>query len=642
MRIGTKLLMGFIPLAILTAMVAEVLYINSKWISDSSQLVKDIYQNYGNILEIRKHERNYFFYREKFYLLRIRDLSGHLLEFYSSRSQGQDLDEMGRGLQSSRDLMTRYQGLVDQVLSTGESAQIEPMLSELGALGQQLEHVGEQLIQIAWIPIQVGTRKARTYSTVFAIQAALIGAVLAFYLSQLLVKPIQQLVQGTKKVSEGDFSQRVLLRSRDEIGELAQSFNRMVVSLEQSQARLNQSSLELRGTKETLENIIQSSVDAIVATDPKGRITFANRSMHEMILGEAGAEGNLLGVKMSQLYSGGYPEAKKIMNIIHDRGRLVNYETTISWNARVLPILTSASLLKDEKGNIVGTLGVIKDLTEKKKLEEDLKKAQSELVQKDKLAAIGRLASGVAHELNDPLTSILTFSNLLKEETAEESSRESLDIIVKEAIRARRIVSDLLSFSRESKPALQWIDLNDVLNMSLLLLEKQGALEKVNVKMHLAKELPLVRGDSGQLQQVFTNILLNALQALPPASAGEGTASGERSISLKTQFFDGQEESVAPPPALKGPFVRIQIGDTGKGIRPEDMNKIFDPFFTTKPTGEGTGLGLYIVSGILKNYGAPHSLESVPGQGTKFFVDFPLSEGGKTLHERLDADPDRG
>ena len=122
MRIGTKLLMGFIPLAILTAMVAEVLYINSKWISDSSQLVKDIYQNYTNILEIRKHEKNYFFYREKFYLLRIRDLSGRLSEFYSSRIREKDLDEMGRGIQTSRDILNRYQGLIDQILLAGEPA----------------------------------------------------------------------------------------------------------------------------------------------------------------------------------------------------------------------------------------------------------------------------------------------------------------------------------------------------------------------------------------------------------------------------------------------------------------------------------------------------------------------------------------
>jgi HAMP domain-containing protein len=245
-------------------------------------------------------------------------------------------------------------GLIDQILARRSRSDRANAFRTRGP-GQQLEHLGEQLIHIAWIPIQVGTRKARTYSTVFAIQAALIGAVLAFYLSQLLVKPIQQLVQGTKKVSEGDFSQRVVLRSRDEIGELAQSFNRMVVSLEQSQTRLNQSSQELRGTKETLENIIQSSVDAIVATDPKGRITFANRSMHEIILGEAGAEGNLPGSRCPSS-TPGLPGSQENHEHHPRPGRLVNYETTISGMAgscRFSPRL----LLKDEKGAAVGTWG---------------------------------------------------------------------------------------------------------------------------------------------------------------------------------------------------------------------------------------------------------------------------------------------
>jgi len=212
-----------------------------------------------------------------------------------------------------------------------------------------------------------------------------------------------------------------------------------------------------------------------VATDPRGRITFANRSMQELILGQAGPKEGLLGVTMAQLYTGGLAEARKIMSILQEHGRLMNYETTMAGAGRVIPILTSASLLKDERGAVIGTLGVIKDLTEKKKLEEDLKKAQADLVQTEKLAAIGRLASGVAHEMNDPLTSILTFGNLLREDTPEgEPSRESLDIIVKEANRAKRIVSDLLSFSREAKPSLEWIDLNDVMNMSLLLLKSRA------------------------------------------------------------------------------------------------------------------------------------------------------------------------
>ena len=633
MRIGTKLLLGFIPLAILTAMVAEVLYINSKWISESSQIVKEVYQNYSNILEMRKHEKNYLFYREKFYLYRMQDISMRVADFFSQREQMSSRDDMAKEIASAQEILSRYRGIMDQLLVASEGLPAERKISEMATTGYQLEAIGEQMVNIAWLPIQMGTRKARTYSLVFAIQAALIGVVLAFYLSQLLIKPIQQLVRGTKKVSEGDFTQRVQLRSRDEIGKLAESFNRMVISLEQGRAELQKSSQELRETKETLENIVQSSVDAIVATDPKGRITFANRSMQEMLFGQAGQEEKLLGVPMAQLYCGGLPEARRIMAILRERGRLMNYETTMVMNGRIIPILTSASLLKDERGAIIGTLGVIKDLTEKKKLEEDLKKAQAELVQKEKLAAIGRLASGVAHEMSDPLTSVLTFSNLLREECPEgDPNRESLDIIIKEATRARKIISDLLSFSRESKPALEWIDLNDVLNISLLLLEKQGGLEKIEVHMDLARELPLVRADSGQLHQVFTNVLLNAIQAMTfPASGGEegGSHPREKKLVIRTHFCEAREESFSGHPSLAGPFIRIVIEDSGRGIPPEDLNKVFDPFFTTKHTGEGTGLGLYIVSGILKKYGAQYHLESSEGRGTTFTIDFPLSESGK-------------
>ena len=633
MRLGTKLLMGFIPLAILTALVAEVLYINSRWISESSQSVKDSYQNYANILEMRKQEKNYLFYREKLYLDRCQDLAGRLNEFFSQPKRIGQEKEMIREFSNAQEILSRYRAFIHQLLILSDASQVEQTISEMATLGRQLERLGEQMIRVAWIPIQLGTQKARTYSMVFAIQAVLIGVVLAFYLSQLLVKPIRQLVQGTKKVSEGDFSQRVQLSSRDEIGELAESFNRMVISLEQSQARLQQSSQELRETKETLENIVQSSVDAIVATDPQGRITFANRSMEEMVWGQAGQGEKLLGVPMAQLYSGGLAEARKIMSILRERGRLLNYETSLARKGQIIPILTSASLLKDERGMVLGTLGILKDLTEKKKLEEDLKKAQAELIQKEKLAAIGSLASGVAHEMNDPLTSILTFSNLLREETQEgDPSWESLDIIVKEATRARRIVSDLLSFAREPKPALEWIDLNDVLHISLLLLQKQGMVENVEVQMDLARELPLVRAESGQMQQVFTNILLNAIQAMQ-SQVGPGRISGAgpraKKLGLRTKFHEAQGESPSPHHHPSGPFIRVTLEDSGRGIPPEDLNKIFDPFFTTKPAGEGTGLGLYVVSGILKNYGAQYHVESQEGQGTVFTLDFPLAEKGK-------------
>lgn len=629
MRIGVKLLLAFIPLAILTAMVAEVLYINSKWISESAQMVREVYQNYAHILEMRQHEKNYLFYREKFYLYRLQDLTSRLREFFFKY---QDIDdkEIASKFQQAQQVLSQYQLTIDQLVASSATPPTEKIIEGLFNFSQQLERLSEQIANIAWIPIQAATRKAQNYSTIFAIQAALIGAVLAFYLSQLLVKPIKMLVSGTKKVAAGDFSQRVNIPSRDEIGELAASFNAMVASLEQSQASLAQSNQELRKTKETLENIIQSSVDGIVATDPKGRITFANRSIQEMFGEQDISDNNLREKPMAQLYLGGYAEAKKIMGIIKERGRLLNYETSIMVKDRVIPILMSASLLKDERGEIVGTLGIIKDLTEKKKLEEELRRAQEELSQQEKLAAVGRLAAGVAHEMNDPLTSILTFSNLLREETKEgNSQRESLDIIIKEATRARKIISDLLSFSRQTKPVLSWIDLNEALNLSLLLLAKQGSLEGIDVQSELASELPLIRADSGQMQQVFTNILLNSIHGLKAHGNEEQKSRPsfikEKKIIIQTQFLESSSESYSLPQGCSGPLIRVTIQDNGVGIPRENLSRVFDPFFTTKQTGEGTGLGLYIVSGILKNYGASYRLTSEEGKGTTFIIDFPLS-----------------
>jgi len=629
MRIGTKLLLGFIPLAILTAMVAEVLYVNSQRISESSHRVREAYQNYSNILDMRRHEKNFAFYREKFYLQRIQEASSRAAESLSQLGALGDENESLFKFTQAQAVLRDYQRVIGLLLPAENRQEADQKIAELEALGHQLEKMAEQAIGLSWLPIQVATRKAQTYAWFFAVQAGLIGVVLAFYFSQLLVKPIRQLLRGTQKVAEGDFSQGVSLKSRDEIGALAESFNKMVASLEQGRTQLQQSAQELRNSYDTVVNIVLCSVFAIVATDPKGRITFSYRSMQELILGQAGQEEKLLGVPMSQLYSGGLGEARKIMSILRKRGQLMNYETTMVSNGRVIPILTSASLLKEERGAVIGTLGVIKDLTEKKKLEEDLKKAQAELVQTEKLVAIGRLASGVAHEMNDPLTSILTFGSLLREDTPEgEPIRESLDIILKEANRAKRIVSDLLSFSRESKPSMEWVDLNDVLNISLLLLEKQEVMEGIEVRMDLAKELPLVRADSGQMQQVFTNLLLNSVQAMTPdPSAKEKSefSPGERKLFLRTRFVETPDVNFSISPSMAGHFIRVVFQDTGPGIPPENLTRVFDPFFTTKGTGEGTGLGLYIVSGILKNYGALYRLESTVGRGTTFTIDFPLS-----------------
>lgn len=207
MRISTKLLLGFIPLAILTAMVAEVLYLNSKRINESSQLVKEAYQNYSNILEMRRHEKNFSFYREKFYLYRIKDTSGRAAEFLSRlKGQSEEIDMIYK-FTRAQEILGQYQRLIDLLLVSEGGTKVEKNIAELGALGHQIERMGEQMINLSWIPIQVANRKAQTYSWVFAIQAALIGVVLAFYLGQLLIKPFGS-CSGSRRRSPKETSLR--------------------------------------------------------------------------------------------------------------------------------------------------------------------------------------------------------------------------------------------------------------------------------------------------------------------------------------------------------------------------------------------------------------------------------------------------
>ena len=234
------------------------------------------------------------------------------------------------------------------------------------------------------------------------------------------------------------------------------------------------------------------------------------------------------------------------------------------------------------------------------------RQTHEKLMRSDRLAMIGQLAAGVAHEINNPLGSILLFSRLVMQQTPPQGKiRENLDRIEKETKRCHTIVRGLLDFARERKPLVESLDINQVLDATLKLFEGQFLFQNIQVVREYNTQLPAVEADQSQLQQVLMNIILNAVDAM----------NGIGRLVLATR----ESESAG--------FIDIGISDSGSGIPPENLDRVFDPFFTTKGVGHGTGLGLSVSYGIVQNHGGDIAVSSTPGSGATFTISLPSAKG---------------
>ncbi len=249
-----------------------------------------------------------------------------------------------------------------------------------------------------------------------------------------------------------------------------------------------------------------------------------------------------------------------------------------------------------EKGELKAVVEVSKDITNEIKF-------QKKMMQQEKLVSLGRLCAGVAHEINNPLTTILTSSMLMQEDIEQKDPMyDEFTIINNEALRCREIVKSLLDFARQNKSLKRKNDLNKILKESLMLTRKQAKFKNISLGVTLGEDLPMVYIDKDQIQQTIINLTLNAIEAT--GSGGD--------IKIFSRFFKENK------------MVEIMVKDTGDGISSENMDKIFDPFFTTKKTG--TGLGLAITHGIIEQHKGTINVESTPGKGTCFIITLPINK----------------
>ena len=363
--------------------------------------------------------------------------------------------------------------------------------------------------------------------------------------------------------------------------------------------------------------LLESTHDSILVVDAETlKVVFANRRA-ALMFGFDPVLHDGVGVNLLDFV---HPEDREIaikgfVEDVYQRERRQRYDVRAKTKDG-REIWVSALATRIEFQGRVAVLLSLRDVTKDRRMEDERQKLEEELLLAGRLAAVGELAAGVAHELNNPLAAIQGFAQLLTKSTdLNEATKKDLDTIYREAQRAARITQNLLSFARKHKPEKQLISINEALEKTLELRAYEMKANNIELSGQLQPDLPLTIADFYQVQQVFMNIIINAEQAMVEAH-------GKGKLVIKTRIV--------------GNSIQITFTDDGPGISEENLDRIFNPFFTTKEVGKGTGLGLSICYGIVQTHGGRIYAKSKLGKGATFVVEIPIISEGQAAAERAD------
>lgn len=540
-----------------------------------------------------------------------------------------------------------------------------------------------------WQPLQKMIEHTQARNIMLSVFGILcVGSLIFFLTIGMIIRPLRQVVEATRKVSAGDLSWQIKVNSKDEMGQLESAFNKMVQQLNSSSEEVHQQNEEIATANEELqaanEELIASNETLLKTTEEleekKMQLQALAANLEQRVLERTGEiralqnwlveitngidEGimliskdfKILWANRKVMESSGLKESEIIgrpcYKVTHKNDEPCSSEYEMcpidqlkKTNAPVCLVHThfdkqnnayyvevSIYPLKDESGQVHQYIHVTKDITERVRMTEEMKRyianletvnrelrqTQARLIQSAKMASLGQLASGIAHEINNPLTGVLNNVQLIKmgmdsagaSFMSEMEFKELLDVIEESALRCTRITSSLLEFSRASSASTQPVSANELVEKILILIGHELVLQNIVVETELYPQLPLVLINPQLLQQVLMNLVTNARWAIKKKSPDAKGA-----VTIKTEHNPMDER------------VNIYVSDTGIGMPQEVLDRLFEPFFTTKEVGEGTGLGLSVVYGIIKDHKGNIEVQSKPGEGATFKISLPVYRG---------------
>ena len=388
---------------------------------------------------------------------------------------------------------------------------------------------------------------------------------------------------------EGGEAPSVMVQLRD-ITERKRLEQQLQEYREELEAKVKERTREIEETKQYLENLLENANDVIYTLDTDQRFTYVNSKVE--VWGYR--KEDLIGRPYLSLLSKRH-RGRRLKSTLDIGAKQVYEVEVLSRSGEARTVMVSVSPLCDPDGGILGVLGIARDVTDTKKLEQQIQNSE-------KLASVGKLAAGVAHEINNPLGGILNCLYNLRKGTVSPARQEEYLASMEDGLRrVQKIVRQLLDFSQQHEPELSSTNINAVVERVLVLTNHALLANQIRLDKQLRPDLPELMVDRHMIEQVLMNLILNAVQAIK----GGGT------ITIRTRLNEG--------------ICQIDVEDTGCGIPPHVLPRIFDPFFTTKGTGEGTGLGLSVSLGIIERHGGQIRVDSEVGKGTVFTVCLPMT-----------------